>query len=216
MRRAAKGHPKEAGRSEEARRKPWRWYHAPLLHLSTEVLSYGLSKLTERVTGNDSTRKAQDAFYENLTLPVFAPPGPAFPVVWALNNAARTAGIVHVLNMPKETPGRSDYLVLQGVSLVNYASFNPLYFGLRSPTNGAVTTLLDAGLNLGSLYVATTQLRDAKTALSLSTILPWLGLASAVSVSVALWNEDAFYKTQPLVKDPQGWTKGATCDEDRR
>ncbi len=190
------------------KRKRWRWYHAPLLHLGTEVLSYGLSKLTERSTGNDSTRKAQDAFYENLKLPVFAPPGPAFPLAWAINNAARTAGVVRVLNMPQGTPGRKTYLTLQGASLVNYASFNPLYFGLRSPTNGAVVTLLDTGLNLGSLYVATTELKDTKAALSLSTVLPWLGLASAVSVSVALWNDDAFYGAQPRLHSPSGWVKG--------
>ena len=198
--------------SGEGRRNRWRWYHAPLLHLGTEVLSYGLSKLTEQATGNDSTRGAQDAFYENLKLPVFAPPGPAFPIVWAINNAARTAGLVRVLNLPKETPGRRAYLTIQGVSLVNYASFNPLYFGLRSPTNGAITTLLDTGLNLGSFYVATTRLKDAKTALSLSTILPWLGLASAVSVSVALWNEDAFYRAQPKVQAPSSWVRGETHD----
>ncbi len=202
--------------SSESRRNRWRWYHAPLLHLGTEALSYGLSKLTEQATGNDSTRKAQDEFYENLTLPVFAPPGPAFPVAWAINNAARTAGLVRVLNLPEGAPGRRAYLTLQGVSLVNYASFNPLYFGLRSPTNGAVTTLLDTGLNLGSFYVATTRLKDAKTALSLSTILPWLGLASAVSVSVALWNEDAFYNTRPRAKAPSGWAKGKKYDQDRR
>ena len=190
------------------KKKRWRWYHAPLLHLGTEVLSYGLSKLTERSTGNDSTRGAQDAFYENLKLPVFAPPGPAFPLAWAINNVARTAGVVRVLNMPQGTPRRKAYLTLQGASLVNYASFNPLYFGLRSPTNGAVVTLLDTGLNLGSLYVATTELRDKKAALSLSTVLPWLGLASAVSVSVALWNDDAFYGARPRLHPPSGWVKG--------
>ena len=183
-----------------------RWYHALLLHAGTELLSYGLSKMTERITGNDSTRQAQDAFYENLKLPVFAPPGPAF-IVWALNNAARTAGIVRVLNLPEETPGKKAYLVLQGVSLVNYASFNPVYFGLRSPTNGAVLTVLDTGVNLASLYVALDKLEDAKTALSLATIVPWLGLASAVSVTVVAWNEDTFYGIQPQTKAPPNLTE---------
>ena len=212
MKQAFIDRPQNVNFPDKVRRKRWRWYYAPLLHLSTEVLSYGLSKLTEQITGFDSTRKAQDEFYENLTLPAFAPPGPAFPVVWAINNAARTAGVVRVLNLPQETPGRTAYLALQGASLFNYAGFNPLYFGLRSPTNGAVVTLLDTGLNLGSLYVASSQLKDTKVALSLSTILPWLGLASAVSVSVALWNEDAFYKAQPRVHPPSGWIKGETDD----
>ena len=212
MKQPVMDRPQPLNFSGAPKRKRWRWYHAPLLHLGTEVLSYGLSKLTEQATGFDSTRKAQDAFYENLKLPVFAPPGPAFPIVWAINNVARTAGVVRVLNLPQGTPGRKAYLTFQSVSLVNYASFNPLYFGLRSPTNGAVTTLLDTGLNLGSLYVALTQLEDTQTALSLSTILPWLGLASAVSVSVALWNEDAFYGAQPRVQAPPSWVKGETHD----
>ena len=188
----------------------WRWYHALLLHAGTKLLSYGLSKVTERLTGNDSTRQAQDEFYENLELPVFAPPGPAFPAVWAINNAARTAGMVRVLNLPEETEGRKTYLVLQGVSLVNYASFNPVYFGLRSPTNGAVLSVLDTGVNLASLYVALSKLEDTQTALSLSTIVPWLGLASAVSVTVAAWNEDAFYGTQARAKPLPDWVKGDT------
>ena len=179
--------------AEQGRKKRWRWYHGVLFQADAELLSYGLGKLAERATGNKSTREAQDEYFDSLAQPKFAPPGPTFPLAWAVNNAARAAGMVHVLNMPEGTPGRVTYLTLQGASLLNYASFNPLYFGLRSPVNGAVTTLIDVGLNAGSFALAVREIKDAKTAASLSTTLPWLALASAVSVSVALWNEDNFY-----------------------
>ena len=190
-------------------RKPnrWRWYHGLIAYAATEVISYGLGKLAERSTGNKTDREAQDPFYEGLKQPAYAPPGPAFPIVWAVNNTARVSGLVRVLNKPASAPGRSAYLVLQGASLLNYASFNAAYFGFRSPRLGAAMSVADLGLAAASGYVALKNLEDPKVAASLSTLIPWLVLASAVSVPVAVWNEDRFFDTPPRLKAPQGWVK---------
>lgn len=189
--------------------KRWRWYHGLLAYAAAEVVSFGLGKLAERATGNKTDREAQDPFYESLKQPTYAPPGPAFPIVWAVNNTARVAGLVRVLNKPAGTPGRKAYLILQGTSLLNYASFNATYFGLRSPTLGASMSVVDLGLAVSSGYVALRKLQDPKVAASLSTLAPWLVLASAVSVPVALWNEDEFFNTPPRLDAPEGRSKEA-------
>ena len=194
---------------EDQKPKRWRWYHGVLAYAATEAISYGLGKLAERSTGNKTTREAQDPFYESLKQPVYAPPGLAFPVVWAVNNTARVSGLIRVLNKPAGTPGREAYLLLQGISLLNYASFNAAYFGLRSPTLGAVMTVTDLGLGVASGYVALKELKDPKVAASLGALIPWLILASAVSVPVALWNEDRFFSTTPRTEAPEAWVKKA-------
>ena len=193
--------------SKDQKSKRWRWYHGLLAYVATEVISYGLGKLAERSTGNKTNREAQDPFYESLKQPTYAPPGPVFPIVWAVNNTARVSGLVRVLNKPEGTPGRNAYLALQGTSLLNYASFNAAYFGLRSPRLGAAMSALDLGLAVASGYVALTKLEDPKVAASLSTLAPWLVLASAVSVPVALWNEDKFFGAPPRLDAPKGWVK---------
>ncbi len=194
---------------EDQKLNRWRWYHGLLAYAATEVIGYGLGKLAERATGNKTDREAQDPFYESLKQPTYAPPGPAFPVVWAVNNTARVSGLIRVLNKPAGTPGREVYLLLQGTSLLNYASFNAAYFGLRSPTLGAAMTVTDLGLGVASGYVALKKLEDPKVAVSLSTLVPWLLLASAVSVPVAVWNEDRFFSTSSRIEAPKRWIKGA-------
>ena len=195
--------------SKDYKPKRWRWYHGLLAYAATELVTYGLGKLAERSTGNKTTRKAQDPYYDSLKQPLYAPPGPVFPIVWAVNNTTRFSGLIRVLNKPAGTPGREAYLVLQGTSLLNYASFGAAYFGFRSPTLGAAMTVLDLGLASASGYVALEKLRDPKVAASLSTLVPWLVLASAVSVPMALWNEDEFYGTPPRLEAPEGWVKKA-------
>ena len=199
----------EVNAQHERKPKRWRWYHGLLAYAAAEVVSFGLGKLAERSTGNKTDREAQDPFYESLKQPIYAPPGPAFPIVWAVNNTARVSGLVRVLNKPAGTPGRKAYLILQGTSLLNYASFNAAYFGLRSPTLGAAMSVVDLGLVVSSGYVALKELQDPKVAASLSTLAPWLVLASAVSVPVALWNEDEFFNTPPRLEAPEGWVKKA-------
>ena len=193
--------------SEDQKPKRWRWYHGLIAYAATEVISYGFGKLAERSTGNKTDREAQDPFYESLKQPAYAPPGPAFPIVWAVNNTARVSGLIRVLNKPQGAPGRNTYLALQGTSLLNYASFNAAYFGLRSPRLGAAMSVADLGLAVASGYVALEKLEDPKVAASLSTLVPWLVLASAVSVPVALWNEDKFFGVPPRLEAPEGWVK---------
>lgn len=195
----------------------WRWYHGVLFYAGVQAVSYGLGKLVqsakaqsqpeidEQILGNESYNE----FYNNLNQPVFAPPDWSFAPAWTLNNALAIYGLLRVLNMPQEKPGRSEFLALQTAFWVVFVGFNPLYFGLRSPILGAVDTNVGLALTAASEYVAASQLKDDKTALSQSTTLIWLILAAATATTVAIWNEDEFFKSRPLVEPSlrSGWLK---------
>ncbi len=51
-------------------------------------------------------------------------------------------GTWQVLNKPQQTPGRTAYLALQGVSWVDFVLFNAAYLSLRSPLNALVLTFV--------------------------------------------------------------------------
>lgn len=132
--------------------------------------------------------------------PVFAPPDWSFAPAWTLNNALAIRGLLRVLNMPEHKPGRDAFLRLQAAFWVTFVSFNPLYFGLRSPILGAVDTNVGLALTLASEYVALSELEDTQVALSQSTTLLWLALAAATATTVAAWNEDEFFDSRPLIE----------------
>lgn len=162
-------------------------------------------RLGESIVGN----AANDAFYNRLIQPVFAPPDWVFAQVWTINNLLCLWGLLRVLNMPTGRAGRSEFLWLQGTVWLAFAAFNGLYFGLRSPINGAISTNIGFAATVASMYVALFRLRDGRAALSQSTILPWLVLATATANTVAAWNHDEFYDAGPLLSPGAGWVKGA-------
>lgn len=193
----------------------WRWYHGVGFYVAVQGLAFGLGKLAERtqrgtkaelgetVLGNES----YNAFYNAKQQPIFAPPDWSFAPVWTLNNALCIWGLLRVLNMPKETQGRDAFLALQATTWASYTAFNGLYFGLRSPINGAIDTNIGLAATLASFYVALFHLRDSRVVLSQATIVPWLLLAAPTATAVAAWNNDEFYGTGPLAEPPQGWVK---------
>lgn len=90
--------------SEESKRASWR----SLIVL--EAATLGAGALVGFLTQKDS------AFYEGLTLPVFAPPGWVFPIAWTLLYAAMAAAMWFVLR----ERGR-DRFILLGLYIAQFA-----------------------------------------------------------------------------------------------
>ncbi len=195
----------------------WRWYHAAAFYAGVQGLSFGLGLLAKRSRGGSSPKlgesivgnAANDAFYNRLVQPIFAPPDWVFAPVWTLNNLLCLWGLLRVLNMLAGRPERGTFLWLQGSVWLSFVAFNGLYFGLRSPINGALSTNIGFAATVASMYVALFRLRDGRAALSQSTILPWLVLATATANTVAAWNRDECYEVGPFITPPPGWSKGA-------
>ena len=163
--------------------------------------------LKRAAAGGNVSRKRDRKFYRNELLPVFAPPGAAFPVAWTINSICAIAGGLHVLNMPRETEGRSEFLRLQSAAWALYVTFEAAYFGLRSPINAAGVTILYSGATVASFAVAARRLRHPLAAASLAPTLAWLALANPVGITQALWNRDAFWKVGPFMNPERRWLK---------
>ncbi len=165
-------------------KKRYRWWHAAAVGLAANAVStapFGYN--------------GDEAFYNDLKKPPGSPPDWAFAPVWAFNNAITLWSNLRVANLPEGTPGRRAALCLEGASWGLFASFTTLYFGLRSPVLGAANTV--AGLAATAASVAITARLDHKAAWALSPRLAWLGLATYVSICVALRNRDAFIGWDP-------------------
>lgn len=175
--------------SEIANRAPrYRWWHAAAFGLAANAASaapFGYN--------------GDEPFYNTLKKPPGSPPDWAFAPAWAVNNVTTLWSNLRVANLPAGTPGRRTALALEGASWGLFASFTGLYFGLRSPILGAVDTA--AGLVTTAASVAVTARIDQKAAWALAPRLAWLGLATYVSVSVALKNRDEFLGTAPVLPD---------------
>ena len=192
-------------------RGAWRWYHGVAFYLSIQAVAFGLAKLVQRGRGSEALLgdEARNAFYNAKRQPVFAPPDWAFPPVWLINNALCIWGLLRVLNLPQATPGRGLFLRLQGLVWLCYATFNALYFGLRSPIGGALNTAVAFVASVASMWVAIARLRDRRVVLSQSTILPWLLLATPTAAAIATWNEDEYFEAGPFVEPSAAWVKAS-------
>jgi translocator protein len=174
----------------------WTWKHGLALFVGLDLAAFGLPLVVgpiARALGRPPPREGQREFYRDLTLPSFAPPGWAFPLAWTTNRALATAAIVHVGNLPEDTPGRRSFLATQAAFWGLYTLFNPLYFTLRSPINGALTTAACTACMSASFGVAALQMRDARAAAALVPTLAWLALALPLSVRVAIDNPDTLW-----------------------
>ncbi len=182
----------------------WRWYHAAIFYGVVQVLAFGLSGLVSLARGNrgKSLREiifGDVSYFEHLKQAKITPPSWAFGPAWLVNNFTVLWGIWRVLNKPQQTPGWSAYLVLQGVSWVDFILFNAAYFSLRSPLNALVLTIVMFLLTIMSGMVALFRLKDTKVALSLATLFLWLIVALTAAIFQALWNYDDFYRVGPFL-----------------
>jgi len=193
----------------------FRWYHGVLLYGGIQLFLFGLGYLVKFVRGKTRPTfgeaiigsEENDEYYNQFQQPVFAPPDWAFAPVWALNNGLASWGIIRVLNMPERAPGREHFLALMSAFLLEFVSFNASYFGLSSPINGAILTVTSCICVARAMQIAIMEMKDWRVALSLSTLLPWLILASGTSMTVALWNDDEFYGTRAPITPPKWLTK---------
>ncbi len=183
----------------------WRWYHAAIFYGVVQILTFGLSGLVSLARGNrgQSLREAtfgDVSYFERLKQVKITPPSWAFGPAWLVNNIAVLWGTWQVLNKPQQTPGRTAYLTLQGVSWVDFVLFNAAYFSLRSPLNALALTLVMFLLTIVSGLVALLRLKDTKVALSLATLFLWLIVALTAATFQALWNKDDFYQVGPFME----------------
>ena len=190
----------------------WRWYHAVIFYTIVQGLTFGLSGLVSLARGNQgkSWREVlfgDVAYFQELRQSPITPPSWAFGPAWLVNNISVLWGTWQVLNKPKQTPGRSAYLALQGASWIDFVLFNAAYFSLRSPLNALVLTLVMFLLTIMSAVVAIFQLKDSKVALSLATLFLWLIIALTAATFQALWNADDFYKVGPFMEPKAQFVK---------
>ena len=191
------------------------WLQGVLLFAALQGFLFGLGFLVKLARGQTRPTfgeslvgsEENDNYYNQFQQPVFAPPDWAFAPVWTLNNTLAIWGIVRVQNMPSGTPGRERFLALQSAFLLQFVNFNAAYFGLNSPINGAALTVAGMVTVAKAMHIALFELKDWRVVLSLSTLLPWLILASFTSVAVALWNRDDFYQRPAPITPPDHWIK---------
>lgn len=199
----------------EKMHKRWGWIYGVGLFAALQVFLFGLGFLVKFLRGQARPAfgealvgsEENDAYYNEFRQPVFAPPDWVFAPVWTVNNSLASWGILRVLNMPEDSPGRERFLALQAAFVLQFVNFNAAYFGLRSPIAGALLTVGGLLPVVEAMRIAWFEMRDWRVVLSLSTLLPWLILASFTATFVALWNRDEFFRTPVLIEPPSGWTR---------
>jgi tryptophan-rich sensory protein len=190
-------------------RKRYSWRHGLLFYVGVQAASLALNQAAKALAGrrNSDSRKDREFYTREQRLPVFAPPPIAFPVAWTINSVSAIAGGLHVLNLPRGRKGRAQFLQLQAAAWALYSLFQAAYFGLRSPINAELVTVLYSAATVASAQVSLRTLKDPKAAASLATTMVWLALANPVGFSVAAWNYDPFWKVGPIVEPKAGWVK---------
>jgi tryptophan-rich sensory protein len=136
------------------------------------------------------------AFYNSLKQPSVAPPGWAFAPIWLVLNVTSLVALSRVANTPLRTRSRLVFLWAEAIGWVLFAAFTTLFFWLQSPTLGAVDTV--AGLSVGLVSLVSAVRIDRPAAGLILLRVLWLGLATYVSLFVALSNVDPFFSTPPL------------------
>ena len=162
-----------------------------------EGLAFGAAiNIVSRLLGTNTGR------YEAIKRPWFAPPGWVFPVAWGINNVLAIRGNLRVLNAPPSTD-RTAYLRLWAATWILYVLFGYAFFGRKSPLLGMLDTV--NFLALAGLAAGRAVLIDRGLWVTYATLLPWLTLATAVAVAVALQNPD------PLLDPPDPNAPGSNA-----
>lgn len=116
-------------------------------------------------------------------------PTAVFPIVWTINSTCTIAG-----SRPCDESGGTN------------SGTQAAYFGLRSPINAAVVTLLYTAATASSLRAVLTMCEPMGRTFSGHD--PGVAsLANPVGLTTAGWNRDPFWKAGPLSQPPSGWTK---------
>ncbi len=174
-----------------------------------QLAQWGIRAATRKLNERRGAASRDDdrASYAMQRLPVFAPPGAAFPIAWSINSVSAIAGGLYVLNLSCWKKGRKEFLWLQAGAWTLFALFNAAYFELRSPINAAAVTFAYTGVTVASINTALWKMKEPKAALALATTLAWLAIANPVAVAQAAWNYDRFWNVGPFCEPPEGWEK---------
>jgi tryptophan-rich sensory protein len=186
---------------EQTNRHAYRWWHGFLFYAGVQAAVWGIRMATRQIAGRRG-RQADRDFYRRKKLPVFAPPGVAFPIAWTVNSAGSIASALRVLNLERHSEERSRFLALQGAAWLLFVLFSTAYFELRSPVNSAAITLAYSGVTVASLRSAL-RMKNWPAALALLPTAAWLALAVPVGITVAAWNRDEFWKVGPFLHPPR-------------
>lgn len=125
-----------------------------------------------------SPREAKEE-YARSTRPPFAPPPWAFGVAWPINNLLTLWGNHRALNAPPSND-RTAYLRLQLAVWTLFTTYGFVRFRLRSPILGAAHTTLYLLLTVASAVRAARM--DRRLLASFATLIPWLLLATTLSL----------------------------------
>ena len=190
-------------------KKRYRWWHGVLFYAGVQVVRLAFRAVADGVADRQKAerRETDRDYYQTERLPVFAPPGAAFPIAWSINSVSSIAGGLYALNLPDGTEGRREFLRLQAAAWGLFALFDGAYFGLRSPINAALVTFAYSAVTAASLNTALRRMREPRLAVSLASTAAWLVLANPVGTAQAAWNHDPFWNTGPLFEPPQRWLK---------
>lgn len=183
----------------------FKWWHGLLFYAGVQLVGWGIRTAVCRVNAR-SRNEADREFYKRQRLPVFAPPGIAFPIAWGINSATALAGALHVLNTKHNHRERYRFVCLQAAAWALFATFRTAYFELRSPINAAAVTLGYTLLTIASARSAL-RIRDHIAALLLAPTAAWLALANPVAFAVAAWNRDSFWHLGPVAEPPRWLVK---------
>lgn len=188
MRNHSQTPPTSPARTHTSPSRPVKWWHGALFLAAVT----GLSSLAFIAT----SRRKQDAFYENENLPAWAAPGWVFGPAWLLINAALVSGSVRLLNAPA-FPNRRLLLGLHGLMWVDFVTYGVVYFRLRSQ-------ILSHAWTLGSVLFAYTGIglaraHDRRITMSMVPLAAWATYASSLTWYRVLANPDPFFGTPALL-----------------
>ena len=160
--------------------------------LSTTALAAAVFALPALLRKRGTDRRDDDAFYDGLSTPTWAPPPWAFPVAWAINTAA-LAWAAQRLYRDRALPRRGELLGLLAVHTALYATFGRVYFGERSPVLAAGWTAADLAVCHLAFYRALAV--DPPAAAAFVPVNLWLTLALPLSLHQAAANRDPLFGT---------------------
>lgn len=164
-----------------AERPIFRWWHAAAIFAAANLIS----ALPAGYGGDD-------IFYNTFARPPLSPPDWLFAPMWLFLNITSLIALAIVVNSSARSTLRQGFLILEGIGWGLFAIFTTLYFWLQSPILGAIDTVAGLVVGLGSLACCIAISRRAAFLILLRVL--WLSLASYVSLYVALYNIDEFFR----------------------
>ncbi len=156
--------------------KPWRTYALTAVAVGAAAAAGALA------VDPDSD------WYRGLAKPRWQPPPPAFGSVWTPLYASIAWAAGHALGRARGRP-RNALAASLAVNLILNATWNWMFFGLRSPRAGLAGTVL---LDISNVELIRRVARtDPRAAAALTPYALWCAFATALNASIARRNRGA-------------------------